>query len=123
MKIYYSQSFLVKIKSLSLAEQRLIGDFVVSLQKSGFSGLPGRNKPSTGVSRNHINRIKLIQFAIANNLYHYHIGFESYNTSNKFGDWTSEYVVHYSNNNNGSVKLVSYGGHPPFKLPKNHELI
>ncbi|MEQ4693444.1 hypothetical protein [Providencia manganoxydans] len=123
MKIYYSQSFLVKIKSLTNTEQKLIGDFVTSLQKNGFTGLPGRNKASTGVSKNHANRIKLIQFAIANCLYHYHIGYKSYDTSKKFGDWTSEYVVHYTNKDNDSIKLVAYGAHPPFKLPKNADLV
>lgn len=123
MNITYSKSFIVKAQSLSNAEKKLIGDFITSLKGSGFRGLPGRNKPSTGVSKNHVDRVKLIQYALLNGLCHYHIGHKSYNTTKPFGDWTSEFVVHYSNKNPAAVKLVAYGGHPPFKLPRPNELI
>lgn len=121
--VEYSLFFLSKIKSLSNAEKKLIGNFVSSLRNNGFRGLPGKNKPSTGVSKKHVNRIKLIQFAIDNGLHHYHIGYESYLKENKeFGEWTSKYVVHYSKKETRKIKLIDYSKHPPFKLPSSKSL-
>lgn len=116
IKVMYSKSFLDEMKKLSDGELLLIGEFVSSLQKSGFEGLPGRNKPSTGVSKKHVNREKLIQYAIEKLLWHYHVGYAEYDKKRTFGDWTSEYVVHYQNKES-EVRFVSYGSHPPFKLP------
>lgn len=120
--VLYSKSFLTRMRSLSDDELKLIGDFVVSLNKSGFDGLPGRNKPSTGVSKRHAQREKLIQFAIQNRLWHYHIGHVEYDKNRVFGDWTSEYVVHYQNNKNKEARFVCYDAHPPFKLPPSESL-
>lgn len=118
VSVSYSKSFIQLMKSLSVAELTLIGDFITMLQSNGFSSLPGRNKPSTGVSVNHHDRLRLIQYAIKNSLWHYHIGHVSYNQNKKFGDWTSSHVVHYQNQQaTTSVRFVHYGSHPPMKLP------
>ncbi|EEH6937962.1 hypothetical protein GZ607_002562 [Salmonella enterica subsp. enterica serovar Pomona] len=120
--VLYSKKFLNDIATLSDDELKLIGDFAVSLKSSGFDGLPGRNKPSTGVSKRHAQREKLIQYAIQNRLWHYHIGHVEYDKNRSFGDWTSEYVVQYQNNNFKEARFVSYDPHPPFKLPPPESL-
>ncbi|AWQ18485.1 hypothetical protein C1N63_06395 [Pantoea ananatis] len=119
--VLYSKSFLKEMESLSDVELKLIGDFTSSLNRTGFGDLPGRNKPSTGVSKNHAQREKLIQFAIKNRLWHYHIGHTEYDKSRIFGDWTSKYVIQYQNKIN-EVRFISYDPHPPFKLPPSTSL-
>ncbi|EPV0699026.1 MULTISPECIES: hypothetical protein [Klebsiella] len=121
--VSYSKYFLNKISTLTGDELMLIGIFIFQFSNNGFSALPGRNKASTGVSKKHVNRIKLIQYAIKNNLWHYHVGHIKYNQAKSFGDWTSEYVVHYQKLNNNSIRLVSYSKHPPFIMPKPSTLI
>lgn len=123
-KVSQSAHFLKLLSTLSDDEIELIGNFQVHLMSQGFEGLPGRNKPSTGVSKNHVNRIKLIQYAIANNLHHYHVGHTQYDRNKEFGDWTSEYVIHYQNHasKTQTINLVDYAAHPPFKLPSPNTL-
>lgn len=121
VNVTYSQSFLSKMGTLQTNELVLIGNFILSLSQTGYTGLPGRNKPSTGVSKKHVNRIKLIQYAIHNRLWHYHVGYAVYDKSRNFGDWTSKYVVHYQNNGT-DARFVDYDAHPPFKLPPQHTL-
>lgn len=121
--VSYSNHFLNKISSISDAELTLIGNFTSHFIKNGFSALPGRNKPSTGVSEKYYGRIKLIQYALTNKLWHYHVGHIKYNQAKAFGDWTSEYVVHYQKLNNKSIRLISYSKHPPFIMPKPSTLI
>lgn len=120
--VLFSQSFLSKMKTLSHDELVLIGNFTASLKKSGYSELPGRNKPSTDVSENHAQRERLIQYAINNRLWHYHVGHVQYNKRNSFGDWTSQYVIQYQKNQNIDARFVSYDAHPPFKLPPGSAL-
>lgn len=126
MKYRFSQSenFLALISGLTDEEIELIGNFQVHFMKHGFEGLPGRNKASTGVSPNHVRQIELIQYAISKKLWHYHIGYQSYRSHNPFGDWTSNFVVHYQNfvDDNGTINLVDYAAHPPMKLPKEETL-
>lgn len=121
VKVTYSQKFILQMQSLKDEELILIGDFVSSIRQSGYDSLPGRNKPSTGVSKKHANRIKLIQYAIHNRLWHYHVGYALYDKSRKFGDWTSEYVVHYQKGGK-EARFVDYGSHPPFRLPSAESL-
>ncbi|AGO54023.1 hypothetical protein SOD_c10280 [Serratia plymuthica 4Rx13] len=124
VNVTYSTSFINLMKSLSVKELKLVGDFVTMLQTSGFSKLPGRNKPSTGVSLRHVNRVKLIQYAITNELWHYHIGHSQYDQSKSFGDWTSSHVVHYQNvQTSNNARFVHYGSHPPMRLPNPSTLI
>jgi len=122
VSVTYSQSFISLMKTLSIEELKLIGDFVTLLKTTGYSSLPGRNKPSTEVSENHANRIKLIQYAIEKELWHYHVGHVKYNQSKPFGDWTSSYVVHYQNGKN-NARFVHYDSHPPMLLPQKSSLI
>ncbi|WP_208952053.1 hypothetical protein [Rahnella sp. ChDrAdgB13] len=122
VKVSYSQSFIELMKSLSTQELKIIGDFITMLKASGFTSLPGRNKPSTGVSENHARRLQLIQYAIENNLWHYHVGHKVYDQKKPFGDWTSSHVVHYQNENSQSARFVHYDSHPPMKLPAANTL-
>lgn len=121
--VEYSQNFLDKAKKISDEELQLIGNFIAGFKKTGFDVLPGRNKPSTGVSRNYVGRVKLIQFALRHKLWHYHIGFRFFDKNKEFGDWTSEYVVHYQKISSASIRLVAYDSHPPFRMPKPETLI
>lgn len=123
ISITYSQNFLNLVSSLSVAEQKLIGDFVTSIGASGFAGLPGRNKPSTGVSKKYHDRVALIQYAIAEKLWHYHVGHTSYDQTKNFGDWTSEFVVNYQKKTQSSIHIVDYRSHPPFRLPPPSSLV
>lgn len=120
--VLFSQSFLSRMKDLSHDELVLIGNFTSSLKSSGYSGLPGRNKPSTGVSKNYADRERLVQYAIKNRLWHYHVGHVEYNKQKTFGDWTSEYVIQYQKNKNIDARFVSYDAHPPFRLAPNSAL-
>ncbi|MGY4565138.1 hypothetical protein [Erwinia sp. TECH1] len=122
VSVTYSQSFINLMQSLSTEELRLIGDFVTLVKTSGYSCLPGRNKPSTGVSERHYDRLRLIQYAIDKNLWHYHVGFIKYDQNKLFGDWTSSHVVHYQNTNN-TARFVHYDSHPPMRLPRESTLI
>lgn len=124
VNVTYSNSFINLMKSLPAEELKLIGDFIAMLKTSGFSKLPGRNKPSTGVSVRHVNRLRLIQYAINNELWHYHVGHSIYDQRKSFGDWTSSHVVHYQNfQSANNARFVHYGSHPPMKLPSPATLI
>ena len=123
VSVTYSQSFIRLMKTLSTEELKLIGDFVTLLKTTGYSSLPGRNKPSTEVSKNHAHRIKLIQYAIDKDLWHYHVGHVKYNQSKPFGDWTSSHVIHYQNGENSNARFVHYASHPPMRLPHKSSLI
>lgn len=122
VSVTYSQAFIRLMQSLSNPELKLIGDFVTLLQATGFSSLPGRNKPSTGVSKNHVRRTDLIQFAIREKLWHYHIGYERYDQNKPFGDWTSSHVVHYQKQDT-IARFVHYDSHPPMRLPGKETLV
>ncbi|MCC3749741.1 hypothetical protein LLQ46_23055 [Rouxiella badensis] len=123
VNISYSQSFLNLMLTLSKDEVIAVGKFVAILKAGGHNSLPGRNKPSTGVSKNHVRRLQLIQYAIANELWHYHVGYQNYNQKNPFGDWTSSHVVHYQHLSSTSARFVHYSDHPPLKLPPKKTLI
>ncbi|MGP9420187.1 hypothetical protein ACT3RT_14490 [Ewingella sp. AOP9-I1-14] len=121
--ISYSKSFIELMKTLSQPELKLIGDFISILKSSGYDALPGRNKPSTGVSENHVRRLELIQYAIEKHLWHYHVGHKYYDQQKTFGDWTSSHIVHYQNVPNSGARFVHYDAHPPMKLPPKKTLI
>lgn len=123
VSVKYSRSFLSLMTTLSTSELKLIGDFIIMLSSTGYASLPGRNKPSTGVSKFHVKRLTLIQFAIDNNLWHYHIGHSNYDQTKPFGDWTSSHVVHYQNEPGNIARFVHYASHPPMKLPPQSSLI
>ncbi|EPC4027551.1 hypothetical protein ACRZOU_003337 [Aeromonas salmonicida] len=93
----------------------------------GLNGtLPGRNKPSWDVPANDPLFCIKVAFAKQHNLHHYHVGVPDYDDveGNGFSQ-VSRYVLHYQllENEFGPVlKVVDYGEHPPFELPKQHYL-
>lgn len=123
VSIEHSASFLSLLKKLSREEKKLIGEFVISLKNSGYEKLPGRNKRTTQVSKRCANRVKLIQFALEHRLWHYHVGHVDYDKQKRFGDWTSEYVVHYQKNGDDTARFVHYDSHPPMKMPRKEHLV
>ena len=98
-------------------DKEKIADFYLHLQSHGFTGLPGRNKCSQDVPSQHPEFLRTLQYAKDYNLHHYHIGIAVYDQSNPFGDWTSEYVLHYMLVDANTVRIAEMNAHPPFKLP------
>ncbi|SEK36603.1 hypothetical protein SAMN04487787_101629 [Kosakonia sacchari] len=120
--VSYSKNFLKLASHLSDEELFKIRHFVNAALGASSTQLPGRNKPSTHVSPRHFNRNKLIQYAIDNDLWHYHVGYTKYDTNKPYGDWTSSHILHYQNQQ-PDLKLVHYDSHPPFRLPLKAFLI
>lgn len=114
--VSYSKNFLRLVAVLSDEELYKIRVFLSAVTNKRIFELPGRNKPSLGVSHRHANRSRLIQYATENHLWHYHTGHVNYRKTNSFGDWTSSHVLHYQNLK-AEIKLVHYDSHPPFILP------
>lgn len=104
-------------------DQNAIDAFLMHVEIYGFDGkLPGRNKPSWDVPANDPQFITKVDFARQHNLHHYHVGIPFYDDVNETGlGQVSGYVLHYQlfENEFGPVlKVVDYGMHPPFELPK-----
>lgn len=121
-KITYSINFLRVSAGLSDGEILKIKAFTEAAKGNYIANLPGRKKPSTSVSEAYAARDKLIQFAVDNDLWHYHIGHIEYNKRNRFGDWTSSHILHYQKNTE-KVRLIHYAAHPPFIMPLKEYLI
>ncbi|QFH71005.1 hypothetical protein FR762_15325 [Enterobacter sp. E76] len=110
--------FAKEVKNFPKDDKEKIFNFIKYVQQNGLSGLEGRNKCSDCVDKNDPQFITKVRYAVENNLWHYHIGIVEYDLSYPHGDRTSEYVLHYVNNNViPEIKLVDFSGHPPFKLP------
>lgn len=96
--------------------------FKAHLEQHGFDGLPGRNKCSDDISPDDPYWAEKVRYVQTHRLWHYHIGIPDYRTHNGFGDYTSEYILHYLRGE-GFIKIVDFSAHPPFKLPHETYLI
>ncbi|MGL6644605.1 hypothetical protein ACSZOH_03085 [Aeromonas caviae] len=108
-------------------DQIAIDDFLTHVEIYGLDGnLPGRNKPSWDVPANDPLFIKKVDYARQHCLHHYHVGVPDYDDVDGTGlGQVSRYVLHYQllKNEYGHVlRVVDYGEHPPFELPKEHYL-
>ncbi|MGX9362205.1 hypothetical protein [Pantoea ananatis] len=92
-------------------------DFIDHVQASGFAGLEGRNKDSSAVPVEAVDREAKIRKALEKKWWHYHIGINFYKMHKTYGDRTSEYVLHYANHSPNYIRVAKLDYHPPFLLP------
>ena len=120
-EVTFGQIFIDHFNHFPIPDQDKIYDFVEHLENRGVEGLPGRNKSSEDVPKEDPQFLAKVKYAQKYNLWHYHIGIPFYDEDRPYGDWTSEYVVHYILKEN-EVILVDMGDHPPLQLPKENYL-
>lgn len=109
--------FAKRLKNYPKDDRVKILSFMHHVQANGFDGLEGRNKYSDDVDKDDPNYIRKVRYVNQHVLWHYHIGIESYNMTNPFGDRTSRYVLHYSRKEIDTIKIADMDEHPPFNLP------
>lgn len=117
----YGEIFLNKFNNFLIKDQDKILDFSKHIENNGFNFLPGRNKASHHVSTDDSNFSEKVKHAQKHNLHHYHIGIPSYDETNEYGDWTSEWIIHYQHLGN-EIHIVELDYHPPFTLPPKKHL-
>lgn len=117
--VSFGEIFLQRFKNYPKADRQIIQEFIEHYAEHGFHNLPGRRKSSDNVSTNDPEFCKKVKYALDNKLHHYHIGIPEYNKMNTFGDWTSEYILHYQDISKVEIKILDYDYHPPFTLPSN----
>lgn len=98
-------------------DRKKIYNFVQNVEVNGFIGLEGRNKNSDNVHKDDPQYPTKVAYAQLHMLWHYHIGIIEYDKSKRWGDRTSEYVIHYSLSKPETCRIVDYNLHPPFTLP------
>ncbi|MCP2041929.1 hypothetical protein L1281_002547 [Neisseria sp. HSC-16F19] len=116
MDVQTGKRFEAEFKNFPHADKIKISKFILHVQKNGFKGLPGRNKPSDDVPPDDPNWLEKVRYAQRYNLWHYHIGIPEYTPGCTYGDMTSKYVIHYIKGE-GFIKIVDFSEHPPFKPP------
>jgi hypothetical protein len=121
MIVETSEFFLNKIKSFSNEDKLKIMNFINHIKVNAFQDLVGRRKHSREVPEGTKDMQEKIDKANLHNLWHYHIGIPNYDTSGGIGDYTSEYVLHYTVKSR-KVLIVDINNHPPFELPHNDNL-
>lgn len=115
LNVLYGEKFRKHLKNFPKNDQLKIRQFVEHIEQFGFDGLTGRNKSSDNVPKDNPNWAKIVAYAQAHQLWHYHIGIPTYTLSDS-GDFTSEYVLHYVKGND-FIKIVDLSAHPPLQLP------
>ncbi len=116
LSVEFGQEFINRFENYPPKDIEKIKGFVQHVSEKGLNDLPGRNKSSDNVDTNDHDFIKKVSHAKKHNLWHYHIGIPQYDKTNKFGDWTSEWVIHYQRLGN-EIHIVELDDHPPFTLP------
>lgn len=123
MTITYSVLFLNQLNNYKINNIRyykIIQKIIIAFATDKVGGLQGRNK-SSYPGRSYIRTPSYLGNSTLvkdHNLYHYHIGIPEYNIANRgFGDYTSEYILHYKNNMPDSVTFLEINKHPAFTLP------
>ncbi|EMQ4858681.1 hypothetical protein JA116_13170 [Morganella morganii] len=92
-------------------------EFIEHVKNAGLIGLEGRNKDSSNVPLGAPDYDERVKKAKEKKWWHYHVGIWCYDTNKKFGDRTSEYIIHYANYSPYYVRLAKLDYHPPFRLP------
>ncbi|SSY70675.1 hypothetical protein [Alysiella crassa] len=116
MNVELGKRFQQELKNYPTADKIKIADFILHIQKHGFTGLAGRNKPSHEVPKDDPKWLEKVQYAQQHRLWHYHIGIPEYDVNKPFGEQTSKYVLHYMKWDN-AIRIVDFSEHPPFSLP------
>ncbi|WP_404408547.1 hypothetical protein LG272_10970 [Pseudidiomarina marina] len=104
-------------------DQDKILDFIEHYQSYGFSGLCGKNVPSTRIPPETDNFEELYSFAQFYALWHYHIGIPTYETSYFEQYLTSEWLLHYRRMQRTEIRLVDLSYHPPFRMPTEEYML
>lgn len=109
--------------TMSANQADFVDGFVEHFEKQGILGLEGRFKKSDNVRNNDPFWLRKVKFAQDNFLWHYHIGYPSFDESKPFGDRTSQYILHVTLTPcKRESLLVGWGKHPPFILPSLDDL-
>lgn len=114
--VSFGQVFIDSFDNFPLKDKEKIKDFVFHVENQGFLGLSGRNKASHNVPKDDPQFLTKVKYAKDHSLWHYHIGIPVYDKSKGFGDYTSEYVLHYRLLDN-KIVIVDMDSHPPLGLP------
>ncbi|MCL1128077.1 hypothetical protein [Shewanella surugensis] len=118
----YGRCFLENFKYFPEADKNKITEFIEHYEDHGLVGLPGRIKNSDNVDPNDPEFLSKVKYAQEHKLWHYHLGIPNYDESNSFGDWTSEYLLHYQSVSLYEIKIVDFDYHPPFSFPESNYL-
>lgn len=122
MSVKLTEKYANHVKNYSINDRTKILEVVNHVKETGtFQGLPGRNKNSNEVDKNDRNWKAKVDFANKHNLWHYHIGIPKYDETKIFGDYTSEYMLHYQIKD-GTIWIVDMSPHP-FSFPLNNYLV
>lgn len=121
IEVLFSALFLQEFKYFPEQDRRKIKGFIDHIREYGLNHLPGRNKSSDDISPDDPYWAEKIHYVQTHRLWHYHIGIPNYDERNGFGDYTSEYILHYIRGD-GWIKIVDFSAHPPFLLPKENYL-
>lgn len=127
MEVRFSKTFIKWLARQSNTDTDKIDTFIEHLEDKGFVGLPGRNKNSNNANKDKHDFADKASYANKHHLWHYHIGIPSYIKQNRykkyeFGDYVSEYIIHYQLIDSNTVKLIKSDNHKPFSMPSETEL-
>ncbi|MCW0310544.1 hypothetical protein NB694_000344 [Pantoea ananatis] len=108
---------LVNDETIEAKQIDKVYSFINHVKIRGLTDLEGRNKDSSEVPDDAVDRDAKIKQAKDKKWWHYHIGINFYKTYKSFGDRTSEYVLHYANYSPYYIRVAKLDYHPPFLLP------
>lgn len=103
-----------------------VDDFTEHFVQYGFAGLPGKVAPTWNVPGLDKDYEEKKQFAVANYLWHYHVGVPHYQPPrNPAASYmTSDWVVHFQRFPGDLViRLVDYDCHDPMHMPTVKDLL
>lgn len=112
--VHFSRIFIM----LPANDARFISDFVTAVETNGLDNMQGRLKSSCDIPTDDPQWREKVQFVQKWNLWHYHIGLPTYDTTNGHGDYTSRWYLHLRRHTPEYTTIVDWDFHPPFELPK-----
>lgn len=121
IKVLFGEKIAKELQNLPEQDLIKIWQFKTHVEEFGFDGLAGRNKCSDDVPNDDPNWSIKVEKAQRYALWHYHIGIPRYDMSNDFGNYTSEYILHYVKGED-YIRIVDFSRHPPFTLPSESYL-
>lgn len=121
IKVFFGAKIAKELQYFPEQDLLKIWQFKQHVENMGLMGLAGRNKSSDDVPKDDPHWAEKVTKAQQYSLWHYHIGIPEYDTSRVFGDYTSEYILHYVKGED-FIRIVDFTAHPPFKLPSESYL-
>lgn len=114
----FSVHFAKVYVAIAANEAQYIDNFIEHVEENGLIGLPGRLKASWDIPKDDPQFNSKNTYAKKHNLWHYHLGMNTYDMTNGHGDYTSEWVLHLRRHPCGLyTTIVDWDPHPPFVLP------